>query len=101
MLLSADCVGVSLPAKSLQEFATVLRNLEDERMRMVRPHLPGAGWVVALLLPLAALRTVGGVAPGAPWRAVEALVPLPSPRAELQGRAEGGERELGGGGGHA
>lgn len=30
---------VSLPAKSLQEFATVLRNLEDERMRMVRPQL--------------------------------------------------------------
>ncbi|NXT67723.1 RHG26 protein, partial [Chaetops frenatus] len=26
-------------AKSLQEFATVLRNLEDERMRMVRPRL--------------------------------------------------------------
>lgn len=25
----------SFPAKSLQEFATVLRNLEDERIRMV------------------------------------------------------------------
>ncbi|KFW03941.1 Rho GTPase-activating protein 26, partial [Fulmarus glacialis] len=42
-------------AKSLQEFATVLRNLEDERMRMVRPRPPGAGWVVAPLLPPASL----------------------------------------------
>lgn len=42
----------SLPAKSLQEFATVLRNLEDERMRMVWPHL---SW------------EQGVVAPWAPW----------------------------------
>lgn len=58
-MLNADRVGVSLPAKSLQEFATVLRNLEDERMRMVRPRPPGAGWVGAPL-PVA-LPTVGGV----------------------------------------
>lgn len=56
----------------------MLRNLEDERMRMVGPCPPGAGRV-------AALRAVGGVAP---WHAA-------SPRA--RGRAEGEEGELGGG----
>lgn len=38
---------VSLAAKSLQEFATVLRNLEDERMRMVQPRLSWDQGVVA------------------------------------------------------
>lgn len=53
----------------------MLRNLEDERMRMVRPCVPGAGWVVALPLPLPALPTVGGVVPGAPWRAASPGAP--------------------------
>lgn len=91
MLLNADRVGVSLPAKSLQEFATVLRNLEDERMRMVRPRPPGAGWVVAPLLPPADLPTVGGVGPGAPRRAAS-----PGAPSLAQGRAAGESRGRGG-----
>lgn len=56
ILLNSATLCVSLTAKSLQEFATVLRNLEDERMRMVWPWEWGAwGWraglVAALLLP--------------------------------------------------
>lgn len=55
----------------------MLRNLEDERMRMVGPCPPGAGRV-------AALPAVGGVAP---WHAA-------SPRA--QSRATGQSRRRGG-----
>lgn len=40
--MQCQMLTVSLAAKSLQEFATVLRNLEDERMRMVRPLCAGS-----------------------------------------------------------
>lgn len=53
MLLNSETVHVSLTAKSLQEFATVLRNLEDERMRMVWPWEWGAwGWRAGLIAAL-------------------------------------------------
>ena len=62
----------------------MLRNLEDERMRMVRPRPRGAGWVVAPPLPPAALPAVGDVAPpghrGVQW--LQAPVPLPLPVGE-------------------
>lgn len=69
----------------------MLRNLEDERMRMVRPRPPGAGWVVAPLLPPADLPTVGGVGPGAPRRAAS-----PGAPSLAQGRAAGESRGRGG-----
>lgn len=96
MLLKADRVAVSLPAKSLQEFATVLRNLEDERMRMVWPfRRERGGWWHRCCRRQICLRWVAW---GRGHRGVlQAPVPLPLPRAETQARADGGESELGGG----
>lgn len=65
----------------------MLRNLEDERMRMVWPCLQGVGWVVAPLLPPAALPTVGGVAP---------MATSPTASSLAHGRAAGESRGRGG-----
>ena len=75
----------------------MLRNLEDERMRMVRPRTRrqrGDGGT-------AAAGSARGGWHGARHRGVRRLqapVPLPSPTTEPQGRAEGREGELGVGG---